>query len=388
MKSGIKQMRESCLSNANNNVAVANKMIAKLFKEGIKSKDIIPKDVSFKALFEGLVDTEDIDMNNAREVAEAISSSAFADVATIITSSLVIEPFELQSNEVMGLVTEGNAKFTYTETIKGMTSIGGVRRRLETDSYTETDFEDKTVSIDKSDFGRIVSLTMEDLFNDATGDIQAKANTIGEDGGQHMAQQIIETMEVLPRTALGEATSRAFVYKGTAYVQSDFYSADHSGIAGLDGQVNKNTATGGITEAGFTVAYNNFAALVDERGKRIVMTPTDVIVHSQYDLKLANLLASERSIASAALNDVNMFGPRGRVKLRPLATPWLATTTSLCYIGNFKRSLVWLWVQKPQTVTSGVDTLAFERQIVWRARFNYYGGCAHRDYRSITRITA
>lgn len=380
-------MRESCLSNANNNVAVANKQIAKLFREGIANKTIIPKDVSYKALFEGLVDLEDIDINNAKEVAEAIGSSAFADVATIITSNIIIEPYEQMTNEVMSLVTEGTAKFTYTETVKGMTAVGGVRRRLETDAYTETDFETKYISVDKSDFGRIISLTMEDLFNDATGDIQDTASRIGEDAGQHQAQMIIETLECLPRTAFGEATSRAFVYKGTAFVQSNFYNADHSAIDGLDGQVNKNTATGGIAGAGFTAAYNNFAALVDEKGKRIVLAPTHVVVHTQNDLTLATLLATERVLGSAN-NDINQFGPRGRVKLIPIATPFLATTANLAYIGNIKRSLAWLWVQKPQTVNSGVDVAAFERQIVWRARFNYYGGCAHRDYRAITRLTA
>jgi len=389
---GLKQLRESCLSKANNNVKVANEMVVKIFKEGISNKKIDPKNVSIKALFEGLVDTDNLDLGNAVKVAEAIGSSAFADVLTIITSALTIEPYEIFSDDLAQLCTEGNAKFTYAETVKGMTAIGGVRRRLETQAYGETDFEDKYIGVEKCDFGRIVSLTMEDIFNDATNDIQDAANRIGEDAGQHKHQMIAETIECLPRTAFGEVTSRAFVYKGTAYTQAQFYSTDHSAI--LDFQTNCNVATGGITQAGLTNAYNNFASLTDEKGKRIVVRPQQILVNSLNELTLATLLATDLAVGqnfsstTGGINDVNQFGPRGKVKLASVTSPFLATTSGLAYMGNFKKALLWLWVQKPQTVTQGGDSnLAFERQIVWRARFNYYGGVALRDYRYITRIT-
>jgi len=385
MRTGaLKQLREACLQQAGGDVKKSNRLIAENFKAMMVKEKIDPKTISYKALFEGLVNLEDVDVNNPKEVAEAVTSSAFPIVTSTVTHAITIEPYTLRMNEVMQLVTEGNAVMTDEETVRGMTPIGGIRRRLETEAYDETDFGEKKVAIRKSDFGRIIALTMEDIFNDRTGDIQDRARTIGEDAGIHQEQLIIETLEVLPRTAFNEAVARAFVYNGTAYTQAQFYAATH---VTLDGQVNENKVTGGINETGFTAAYLAFSKMKDERGKQLVIVPTAVVIHSSNELTLATLLATDK-VVGGANNDISQFGPRGRVSLKTVVTPFLATTTGLAYMGNMPRSMLWLWVQRPQTVTMGAsDDEAFRRQIVWKSRFNYYGGCGHRDYRWIVRHT-
>jgi len=382
----IRELREACSQQCGGDVNKTNRLVAEAFKKMVAEKTLDPQNVSYKALFEGLVDMNNIDSSNAMEVAEAVSSSAFPTITTMLTHSIVIAPYEVRMNEVMALCTEGDATMTDDETVRGMTAIGGIRRRLETEAYDETDFGEKKVSIRKSDFGRIISLTMEDIFNDRTGDIQARARTIGEDAGQHQELMIMETLENLPRTAFQEATSRAFVYNGTAYTQAQFYASTHATI--LDMQVNKNEVAGGITATGLTNAWLAFAAMVDERGKQIVVRPTQVIVHSSDELTIATLFATERSVGNA-FNDVNQFGPRGRVSLATVVSPFVSDTTNVMYMGDFKRSLLWLWVERPSTVTAAAsDDDAFRRRIVWKARFNYYGGVGHRDYRYGVRITA
>jgi len=382
----IRELREACSQQCGGDVNKTNRLVAEAFKKMVAEKTLDPQNVSYKALFEGLVDMNNIDSSNAMEVAEAVSSSAFPTITTMLTHSIVIAPYEVRMNEVMALCTEGDATMTDDETVRGMTAIGGIRRRLETEAYDETDFGEKKVSIRKSDFGRIISLTMEDIFNDRTGDIQARARTIGEDAGQHQELMIMETLENLPRTAFQEATSRAFVYNGTAYTQAQFYASTHATI--LDMQVNKNEVAGGITATGLTNAWLAFAAMVDERGKQIVVRPTQVIVHSSDELTIATLFATERSVGGA-YNDVNQFGPRGRVSLATVVSPFVSDTTNVMYMGDFKRSLLWLWVERPSTVTAAAsDDDAFRRRIVWKARFNYYGGVGHRDYRYGVRITA
>ena len=382
----IRELREACSQQCGGDVNKTNRLVAEAFKKMVAEKTLDPQNVSYKALFEGLVDMNNIDSSNAMEVAEAVSSSAFPTITTMLTHSIVIAPYEVRMNEVMALCTEGDATMTDDETVRGMTAIGGIRRRLETEAYDETDFGEKKVSIRKSDFGRIISLTMEDIFNDRTGDIQARARTIGEDAGQHQELMIMETLENLPRTAFQEATSRAFVYNGTAYTQAQFYASTHATI--LDMQVNKNEVAGGITATGLTNAWLAFAAMVDERGKQIVVRPTQVIVHSSDELTIATLFATERSVGNA-YNDVNQFGPRGRVSLATVVSPFVSDTTNVMYMGDFKRSLLWLWVERPSTVTAAAsDDDAFRRRIVWKARFNYYGGVGHRDYRYGVRITA
>jgi len=384
---GIKDLRESLTKKYNGDVKKMTEELVNIFTQEIKEKKLDPKQVSFKALFEGLVDLEGIDKNDAVRVAEAVASSSFTQITTVITSAIIIEPYTQRMVELSALFTEGTAKMTNDETVRGMTAVGGVRRRIETEAYDETDFDEKYVTIRKSDFGRIIALTMEDIFNDATGDIAATANTIGEDAISHKEQMVVETLECLPRTAFNEATTRAFVYKGTAIVQGGMYASTHVGVAGLDNQVNCNTATGGVTEAGFKLAYDNFAKLVDERGKKITIKPKVAIVHSTNELVLATLLGTDQVVGSA-YNDINQFGPRGRVQITPFTSVFLATTTGLCYFGDPKRQLLWLDVQKPKTITmAGTDDDAFRRQIVWKARFNYYGGIGHRDYRYVTRLT-
>lgn len=382
----IKRLRKACEAETGGNNDKSRKLLVgkleQLFNEGKLSH----KDINLKAAFEALVDIAPEDRTDSVKVAEAVASSAFSTLTTLIVHRSVIEPYEMRMNEVMELVSEDDASMTDDETIHGMTPLGGIRRRLETEAYDETDFSEKKVTVRKSDFGRIISLTMEDIFNDRTGKIREKASSIGEDAGSHQEKMIIETLEVLPRTAFNESASRAFVYEGVAHTQAQFYSTDHSAI--LDGQVNSNRVTGGITEAGFTNAYNCFATpMTDERGKEIVIRPEVVVVRATNDLTLNNLLATERALGNNN-NDINQFGPRGRVKLKPIVTPFLASTAGLFYMGVPRRSLKWLWVERPQTVTAAADSsLAFERRIVWRARFNYYGGVAHRDYRWVVRGT-
>jgi hypothetical protein len=123
----LKQLRETCLQQSGGDQKKANKLVTAKFLEGIKDKSIDPKNVSYKALFEGLVNLEDVDINNPVEVAEAITSSAFTTITTVITQAIVIEPYNLRMNEVMTLVTQGDAAFTDTEQVRGLTAIGGIR---------------------------------------------------------------------------------------------------------------------------------------------------------------------------------------------------------------------------------------------------------------------
>lgn len=383
----ISDIRKSCEAISGGNNAKSRQLLVEKFEQAFKDKTMRTEDVSLKAAFEALVDISADDKNDSTKVAEAVASSAFTTLTTLIVHRSVIEPYELRMQDLSALYSEDDASMTDDETIHGMTPLGGIRRRLETEAYDETDFSEKKVTIRKSDFGRIISLTMEDIFNDRTGKIREKAQTIGEDAGSHQEQMIMETLEVLPRTAFGEALSRAFVFEGTAYTQAQFYSTTHAAVM-PDGQVNANAVTGGITTAGLTNAYNAFAGFKDERGKLIVVRPEVIIVHQSNELALATLLGTEQDITTTGMFNVNQFGPRGRVNLKQITTPYLASSSGLFYMGVPKRSMKWLWVERPQTVTAAADSsLAFERRIVWRARFNYYGGIGHRDYRYIVRGT-
>jgi len=389
----IKEFRKNFERKANGNNPKAHALMAKEMKRFIDEGIVDPKRVSFRAMLEGLTDFKfgaNLPSNQsdaAVKMAETITGSAFPTITNVILNSVVMPEFELYSDDMMNLVTEGTARITDPEKIAGTTALGDLKRRLETHSYEEDEFGEKDITIYKGDFGKIISLTFEALYNDNTGMIMERAQTLGQIAGQHIHRTVIETLEVLPRTAFEETVSRAFVFKDTAYNAAAVYSVDHDTI---DGVKNANVVTGGISEQGLENAYNAFGSMVNSRNQKIVIRATQVLVHSMKELAIKRLLSTPQELPTGDTDrtqQINVFGPLGSVTLTPLVSPFISDV-NISYMGDFKKGLVWLWVERPNTVTAPTDsTLAFEKRIVYRARFNYFGGAGLRDYRYIVKIT-
>jgi len=390
----IKKFRTAHEQAAGGNNERAHEAMNHQVTEWIKDGTLIPGRVSFRGLLESLTDFDfgksGNSQNGAVKMSEAISGSAFPTLTNTILNSITMNQYDLYANNFLNLVTENDARTTEAEQVAGTTALGGLDRRLEKHAYTEDDFGEKDITVHKGDFGKIISLTFETLYNDETGMIFDRARTIGDIAGQHIHQTIIETMEGLPRTALEEVASKAFVLDGTAHAESAIYSADHTAI---DGVVNNNAVTGGITEAGMESAFNAFGEMLDTRGNKIVIAPNGFIHHATKAITVRKLLATAQAIpdgnASAVTQQINPFGPAGGMgsDLNPISSPFCRSTYN--YLGDFKKALVWLWVERPNTVVAPSDTsLAFSKRIVYRARFNYFGGCALRDYRYIVRLAS
>jgi len=378
---------------AGGNNLKAHESMNSQIKEWINKGELDANRISFRAMLEAMTDfnfsragsnTKDA----AVKMSEAISGSSFPVLTNTILNSVVMPAFDLYSETLLSLVTEGNARTTEPEKIAGTTALGQLDRRLEKQAYKEDDFDEKDVEIYKSDFGKMISLTFETLYNDETGMIMDRARTVGETGGQHIHKMITETVEGLPRTAFNESASKAFVYKGVAYGAAGIYQADHSAI---DNVANPNDVTGGISELGLENAYNAFGLIVDSRGNQIIVSPNGFLHHQTKTITVRKILHTAQAIpdgnAAATAQYINPFGPVGGMgaSLNPIPTPLMNTTYS--YLGDFKKALVWLWVERPNTVVAPPNTnLAFEKRIVYRARFNYFGGVGLRDYRYIVRL--
>ena len=363
--------------------AAANELDGLMIGETPKVK---PSDFSIKALFEELVDPHrrfDV-TTDAQLIAEAISASAFPQISNRIFHRTVMPEYEVQTGIASMLVQEDQATKTQSEEIAGLTAMEGLEMRPEQMSYEETDFGEKRVRIYSADHGRITSLTREAIFDDRTGQILRTARGVGRKAGQHRAKQIIQTIEMLPRTAMKESATRAFVYKGTAITQAQFYSTDHSAI--LDSQVNSNTVTDALGTVGLINATVLLDSMVDERGDEVVITVQTLLVPSALRVTAWQLTRAPQQFDTANRAS-NFFGPGGSPEgqFKVLVSPFLSSTTKY-YLGDFQEQLLWLWVWKPSTATQGTETTkAFESQIIQRFRFNYNGGLGHTDYRRIIR---
>jgi hypothetical protein len=352
--------------------------------EGLMSEGKLrPSDFSFRELFEELVDPErhfDISAD-PQMIAEAISSSAFPEISNRILHRSLLPEYEANSGMADELVTEENASRTHSEEIHGLTDMESLEMRPEQLAYSETSFGEKDVRIYSADFGRIISLTREAIFDDRTGEIMRRARKVGKKAGQHRTKMIIQTIEMLPRSAMKETATRGFVYQGNAVTQAVFYSTDHSSI---DGQTNNNTLTDALGTSGLNKAYILFDDMTDVQGDEVMVDPRILLVPGALRMTSWQLLTSPMQYDTPNRAQ-NFFGPQGDVRLVPRVSVFLSSDAKY-YLGDFKEQLLWLWVWRPGTAAQGADTrLAFENQIVQRYRFNYYGGVGHTDYRYIVR---
>lgn len=387
MRSGtLRGLVQKHVSESGGNTQLGFQRAADKVDSLLEAGTVQPRDFSFKALFEELVDPHrKFDATtDASVISEAISASAFPQISNRIFHRTVMPKYQVQTGVADMLVSEEQASRTQSDEVAGMSDGESLEIRPELMSYEETDFAEKRFRIYMADFGRIISLSREAIFDDRTGQILRTARTVGRKAGQHRAKMIIQTIEMLPRTAMKESTTRAFVYNGTALTQAQFYSTDHSAVA--DAQVNANTVTNALGTAGLVVAHTLLDSMVDERGDEIVITPDTILVPSALRVTAWQLMRSSQQYDTAN-NAANFFGPGGSPEgqFRVLTSPFLSSTTYY-YLGDFPQQLLWLWVWRPGTATQGNETTkAFESQIVQRFRFNYNGGVGHTDYRNIIR---
>lgn len=363
----------------------------------LEEKKLKPEDFSIFTLFEELVDPEGRFSRTAEatQLVEAIVTSAFPTISKVIINKSILDAYNLAVGDAANLVTEDNASRTTTDTMAGFTAGEGLEYRPEGMAYEETFFGEKDYGVIMGDFGRIISLTREAIFDDRTGQLLSRAKDIGEKGGQHRAKMIIQTLEVSPRTAFKEkaSASKAFIYKGAAKQFATVYNATTH--ATIDGQLNPNlVATNTLVDwTDIDAALQLFDAMVDEAGDAIEITPTGILVPSALRTKLWLITNTAQTLAKGStdllnINTANPYGPQGMQDYEKYTSRYL-TSDSSWFVGDFRKQLVWLWVFKPATAVQTADSeSAFTNQIVMRYRFNYHGGCGHKDYRYIVKNTA
>ena len=348
-----------------------------------ESKKVDPASISIKEAFEDLVGpVADFQRAGPEVIAEAVHSSSFPTVTNEIINSIIIPQYETEVGSAGMIIEEGMASKTGQDKVAGFTAADGPEMRREFMAYQEVTFGEKYITVDMADFGRMISLSREMIFDDRTGEVVRLARDIGKKAGQHRAKYIIQTLEMRSRSALGESATRGFVYNGTVVTQAQFYANTHATV--IDKQVNDNLVTDTLGPAGLKNALTLFGQMVDENSDEISVTPKLLIVPIALQTDGWELLKTQLKTDTAE-NNANYWGPMGPTGVSLMVSPFLQYD-HFYYVGDPKSQLLWLWVWKPETLTQGVGSdLAFSNQVLMRVRYSYNGGIAHTDYRHIVK---
>lgn len=390
MKNGhIKNLVEAKITEHGGNLYEGANAAAEQIGNLIDEGKLNTRDISLKQVYEELVDCPISE--SASRVSEALNSSAFPNVAQKIIHSDIIKEYNLAVGSAANLVTEAQASRTDEELVVGFTA-GDTTPMLRRQgmAYEETSMGEKNWTIKMADFGRMISLTREVIFEDRTGEVLSRARDIGRAAGHHKQKMIIESIEIAARTAFEETASSAAVYKGTARNAATMYSNDHSA---LDGQANDNLlASNALSDyTDLDAVYQAFANMVDEAGNKVDIVPNTLLVPAALKAKAFQIMNSQMlgggqtDTVSPTYNPVNDLAQGG---LNIASSVFLSSSTDW-YMGDFSKQLKWLNVYAPSTESQGANSeLAFTNQIVSRFRFSYHAGIGHTDWRYIAKSTA
>ena len=159
----IRSLVEAKVQEADGNKRVGYENAADTFVELLASGKINSSQISFKQLYDELVDCPISEP--ASRVAEAMDSSAFPTVAKKIIHSDIIDEYNLALGSVGNLVRSAQATRTDDELVVGFTAgdTNPLMRRQGM-AYEETSFGEKNWKIVMADFGRMISLTREVIY--------------------------------------------------------------------------------------------------------------------------------------------------------------------------------------------------------------------------------
>lgn len=391
MKKGIlKQLVGQFEDQAGDNVQEAHSLAANKVGQLMDQGKINTNDVTLRQMYEELVD---VPLSaSATQVAEAINTSAFPTFASTVLHRDIIREYEAQTQSYDSLVSESDARLTTREKIGGFEAMDNEpQMREEAMAYEETSFGEKYWEVKMADFGRMLSITRETIYEDHTSEVMRRARNIGRAAGQHKARMIVQTIECLPRTAFKESSFEGAIYKGTSLSQGEMYSTDHSAIDGVE---NDNIATSNALSDYTNIdnAMQLFSSMVDEGGNKINIVPNVLLVPRDLAITAYNIMNTTTYMVGGSdstdglqptLNPIRALG-----NFNVIDSIYLDTSTDW-YLGKFDDQLKWLNVFAPATASQGATSdLAFTNQIVARFRFSYHGGVGHSDYRHIVRNTA
>lgn len=382
-----------------------------MFREGLKSGKIDITKVSIKslALALGAVDVFDMEgsireafsttkswakQTEARLFSESAGASVTTNALKVVTSELLaaelLKGYDSVPSIAERLVTTMPISGVREQKIAGFTSIGEPSLVEENHPYPHTGFTDKYVLTKADKYGSMLSLSMEAIMFDQTGDLQRRARMIGERTREHRERIIIEAV----------CGARSCYYPSgvdtTLYSGANFNLIGSSGVTGYTSAV----ALADWTDLD-TVRVMRATKILDDRtdggtpqpiggvntGEQILLVPEALrgTAMTIFDQTMGRVLTnSGNNIAEFSRNPMAAY--LSDVLSSPFVDSATGTATTWFY-GNPKRQFVWAEVYGPKVWVQGEDSEeAFENDTVFRVKSGYFGAPVATDTFFFTKV--
>ncbi len=372
----LRRLCESHIENAGGDVKEGQKRFAEQVSRLAVKGELKADNVSFKELFETLVNYDnslDINTTSSQRMAEAIASTSFPVVTKQLLHPKVLDAYNLAMGDVGQLVTEIPVARD-EEKLPGFTDPESLQRVGQAMPYEESVLDEKYVLLKSFKFGRIISLTREMILFDQTGQILERARRIGGMAGYHRAQYIVEKACSLACNATGEAANKSLFWNGTSRTM---YADTH---ASWDVVANDNLTTTALSHDGLKAALILLRKQKNQQGQFISVNPRFLLIPPDLEETARQLILSDRQF-DVADNAINPF--KGQFQI--IVSSFLSDVSDW-YLGDFPRQTYWGWVWNIETSEqTSTSEKAFENDIVSRYKVGYYGGANTVDYKFVAK---
>lgn len=321
------------------NRQAAIQAFAKRYVGLLEGKKLSWSDVSIKALYHGLVESQGADL------VEHINSTAFPLTMQNIVQTRVMEAYKAYGANARQFVTvvPGNQKEVI---MNGFGPTSDLYEVKEGDEYRELNVGEKQKSVKAKKYGGIMSITEEAIKFDQTGTVLARAAQIGQRAAAFEQRLILRAV----------VDADANVYGGAELYKSDNSNGNYVSGANTD-----------LTPEGWTTVDNVLGQMVDSDGEPIDVTaggkPT-LMVPTRLKTNAIRLKTAEYGAFGTGNIDPNVAKDQFDTAVNPYITP--AASATAWFYGNFKAQFALLEVWPIQTFSRAGQEIeeGFYRDVV------------------------
>jgi len=344
-----------------------------------------------RGLYNALADVPvKVTMENGMGGMRTIMASAFP----IMTGTMVIAGINDAYDQVptigQYLVTEmdDNKRVTVMAQLNSLDVDQEEVKELQ--DFPEVGTSEESVHIHSRKNGRKLSISQEAIAENDLPNIVSRVNALGEIAAEHVEE--LTLLRVTDHTGSGTSPAAPYVYRpaGTG-TQLYITTANYPGVRAPSGtRINSNALQ---DDSDLDAARIRLATMLNERGRRINIPWSRVILLVPYALLGAALKILNSELVPGVENEVNNYGPRGMFSIPParvISSPRLDDlSTGTWYLGDFARQFVRKWKLRMEYVTLGSDTQAYlDSQVAFQARIAWDVEVGARDYVNVVQNLA
>jgi hypothetical protein len=313
---------------------------------------------------------------HVREDIVGMGSTLFTKATGALINKKVRDGYEMAGGVADSLVTTVPSNLK-TETLVGFTGQDSLEEVLELQHYPSGGMQEIYFTATNKKYGKIIGVSEECIKFDQTGQILSQAARIGEKARIKKEQLIIEGIDVAINTTdpiFKPLGADAILYKSTARTTL---------AQGGKGGANAVTGYADIDDAALNAIMTMAAEQYDENGDYINIGIQGWNILCPWELYKTAWEVVQTPLTPFSNDNAKNFW---QSKFIPVWSPFL-TTSTVWYVGDFKKDFIWLEVfpLQVQRLMRGTD-VEFTRDMVAAFRVRFMGAPMAIDYRHVYRV--